>query len=213
MTKSLVYRRCEKLYRFLVNAGFELISLRNLRRYIKEYIGGSPQTVDAYVRFMFEFYFLKRDPQRPQLFVVNSEKLFFQPEKELVVKKIPKPTVEHEFQPEPGVLEAIEVREGEQSKTLVYLKDRRLKRSCSFKGYAVTWGAFRDRVKSLGLDICYVMDAWQNAFLAATAQAKELIQVPVPLGPTLLNVTLVLPYVVERPRRRRRRYIEEEEEW
>ena len=69
-----------------------------------------------------------------------------------------------------------------------------------------------ERVKALGLDCCYVQEAWVGAFLIATEKASELVQVPVQLGLSTLIVKLIMPYVVSKPRRHRKHITIDEEE-
>lgn len=210
---SLVYRRCERVFSKLVENNLREISLKNLTYLIKKYIGGSQKTVETYLQNFVYFDFLKRHPIRNTVYVVNYEKDFF-----LHLKGGIKETRENvDFQPLPQKNQNIRLLLEEkvpQSKTLVYLENRGAKRSCSFKGYKRTWKRFVKRTHDLGLDVCYVMDAWMNAFLVATGEARKLIQTPVQVGFSTLIVNVILPYVVQRPRRRRRRLtLDEEEEY
>lgn len=214
--KSIVYRRCERLYDLLISAGYEkTISLKDLQHYITQEIAGSPSTVKRYFQLMCEFGFIKKDIQKSGFYMVDRENNFFSQEP-LQSQTSEESHIGQDVKTAPRMDSGgYEAMNGEQSKTLVHLSDRGPKRSCSFKGYEVTWDAFKSRVVSMGLDICYVMDAWENAFLQATAQNSLPVNVSTPIqyGPFVLNVTVVLPYVVQRPRRFRRKTVEEEAEF
>ena len=102
-----------------------------------------------------------------------------------------------------------------QSKTLVYPEFVGSRVPFSVKVKKGLKDRYVGRVKGLGLDCCYVQEAWMNAFMVATDEANNLIHVPLQIGFSVLNVNLIVPYVVSKPRRKRKHIevFDEEETW
>jgi len=214
--KSLVYRRCEKVYYKIVSQGLREISSSNLRLLIKKYIGGSPQTVKAYIRHFVDFIFLKPHPNKPR-YLVNYEKNIFSHMDGDIYKTGEKAS----FQPSLNTTRASKQKFttsrdlfADDSKTLVDFEDRDPRVPFSVKVRGGLKKRYVKRVKSLGLDSCYVQEAWMNAFMVATDEARKFIQTPIQMGFSTLIVNMILPYVVSKPRRRRKRVVvDEEESW
>ncbi len=217
--RSLPYRRAVSLIQLLVDQGIESISLKELELYIKGHIGNSHKTVCSYLELMRQFELIEPERSKFNVYRVSPEKCFFPPQSakqrkttEEVQNKLPS---ERKFTTSAatGGADSDESYKLHYSKTFVHLEERGAKHTCSFKGYEGSWKRFRERCKSFGLDICYVMDAFINAFLITTDEGKELVSTPINLGLSMLFVNLILPYVVQKPRRRRKRVSCEEEEF
>jgi hypothetical protein len=205
---SLVYRRCEYVFLRLLALDISEISDQDLVQLIKKYIGGSPQTVKSYRHNFVDFEFLKPHLQKPS-FIVNYEKNIFSVEN----KRIKKAQEDHafsQFSGSPRVLRpplnAAHEHYYEQSKTVIYPEDgKEKKRTCSFKGYPSIWKAFTNAVKEDGFpSVCYVEHIFHSAYLKARQKAEDTIHIPFRIGEMNIFITIVAPYVVERPRRYRK---------
>ncbi len=89
---------------------------------------------------------------------------------------------------------------------MVYPNNNEEKQTCSFKGYKSIWEPYKRALWEDGFpDICYVEHTFHSAYLAARKEAGDAIHhVPFRLGEMNFFVTIVSPYIVERPRRYRK---------
>jgi len=219
-SKTLPYRKCETVHNRLIEGDYEELSKYDLRRLISEHCAASPNMIDVYERRFVDFGFLKNNPKKLNSYLVcqkdffstiNTEESYFSYSN--FVKKNLNQSISKTKEAE-KLLPEIDSKEiNQQSKTLVYLKGGSHRKNYTIKVNESLKIKYVKRVKELGLDCCYVQEAWMNAFMAATNEAKDIIHVPVQIGLSVLNVNLILPYVVSKPRRHRKKVktIEEEE--
>lgn len=216
--RSLPYRRSLALARLFIDIGKEYISQRELEIAIKGHIGASSKTVRSYCELMIQFELIEPDKSRLDFFKVNPKEDFSaasnKTQEKQTVDARNEPTLNMRFKTSGTKSngQTIPALEMQSSKTLVNLAKRGAKQTCSFKGYKTSWKFFVERCRALGLDVCYVLDAFINSFLVAADESRDLVSTPINVGLSTLIVNLFLPYVVQKPRRRRRLVSYEEEE-
>ncbi len=221
-SKTFPYRKCKKVYQKMLEWGLEEISRYDLRKLISTYCAATPKMIDLYKKRFVDFGFLIRHPTKINMYQV-SQKLFFSPNKKSEPKIFHQNTIKKEqLQHNLNIKTANSCYSNKdvdeinvQSKTLVYPNGKGPRVNFSIKVKQGLRSRYVDRVKELGLDCCYVQEAWMNAFMVATDEANNLIHVPFQIGLSVLNVNLIVPYVVSKPRRLRKHVevIDEEVDW
>lgn len=59
-TKSVVYRRCEKVATIMLTLGYNNITFHDLKYLIMKHVGADKRTIRAYCGYLVDFGFLKR---------------------------------------------------------------------------------------------------------------------------------------------------------
>lgn len=207
---TLPYRKCVKIYQNLIKSQLEEIGRNTLRRLISKHCGASPKTLDLYEDRFLEFGFLKRHPEKTNIYLVNQKNILF-PEQEQNL--FPYPTKESKNSLFQNNLDKTKSNNSysnanqgviiQQSKTGVYPVGGERKVTLSFKGYRSVWDEFKEAVWSDGVpDICYVEHIFHAAYLGAKRSESGRIDVPFKIRDMNFYVTINAPYIVQRARRK-----------